>query len=83
MLKRIMIVLIGVIVSSGCIDRYRVIHVPLELDSPCEFAKFTEAEKDSMSEAVGVKIDSNQNNCYENDKANQKIIEVHNEEHRR
>jgi|15BtaG_2_1085339.scaffolds.fasta_scaffold01351_4 hypothetical protein len=82
MIKRIMIVLIGAIVSSGCIDRYRVIHVPLELDSPCEFAKFTEAEKDSMSEAVGVKIDSNQNNCYVNDKANQAIIKKHNEEHK-
>ncbi len=81
MLKKIMIVLIGVIVSSCGTTKVKI-HVPLELTSPCEFTKFTEVEKNSMTEAVGMRIDKNQNNCYANEKANQKILIEHNEKHK-
>lgn len=80
--------LIGVTVFSlfitGCCSREVVtqtIHVPLALQNPCVFEKFTESEKDTMTEAVGRKIFRNQRGCEITHEENTGQVSVHNKAH--
>ncbi len=81
MLKKLLILMIGVLGSSGCIDRYRIIHEDLALEPVCVFQKFTESEKDSMTEEVGRKIYHNQQTCRINEEVNTKLVTSHNKAH--
>lgn len=78
---KIMMVLIGAIVFSGCSTQLKIIHVPVDLKDPCLFEKYTESEKDTMSEEVGRKTARNQNACRIRHQRNNDIIKKHNESH--
>ena len=81
-LLKILILMIGVNASSACsTTKYKIIHKSLELSTPCVFVKFTETEIQSMSEAVGRKIDHNHQNCEIQHKKNNGILAKHNELH--
>ena len=80
---KILMVLIGVIISSSCsTTRYRNIHLDLALQTPCIFEKFTEEEKQVMSEPIGQKIYRNQQSCKIRYQKNYDIISAHNEAHK-
>jgi len=80
---KILTILIGALAFSACSStKYKIIHVPLELPTPCEYEKFTEEEKAAMSEAIGRKIYRNQKSCIIRNQANSDIITIHNELHK-
>ena len=82
-LLKILILTIGVTTSSSCSTiRYKNIHVGLELQTPCIFEKFTEEEKQVMSETIGRKIDHNHQSCEIQHKKNSDILLKHNELHK-
>lgn len=76
-------ILIGVITfsTSACTTKLINVHEPLELENPCVFEKFTETEKDSMTEDVGRKIFRNQKGCEIRAELNRKKAELHNKAH--
>ncbi len=81
MFKRM--ILIGAITFSvvACSHAPVYVHVPLEIDNPCIFEKFSEEEKDTMTEAVGRKIFRNQQACKVRAQLNQDKVTLHNEKH--
>ncbi len=78
----IMTALITTITSNGCVDRYRVIHEPLELGDQCIFEKLTEDEKSLMSESTKRKLGRNYKGCFIRHKSNRDLVESHNELHK-
>jgi len=79
-LRIIVMILTGTIIFS-CSTEYKNIHKPLFIPSQCNFEKFTESEKDSMTENVGRKIYKNQNNCKLRQVRISDIINAHNKAH--
>lgn len=76
--------LILVLLLTGCgTKQIVVIHDPLVIPSQCNFKKFTEEEKDSMTEEVGSKIYQNQERCRIRQVRIDTIIEDHNEAHKK
>ena len=81
-LLKILMIVTGAIGFSGCSTTKHIIaHVDLQLESPCVFEKFTESEKDTMTEDVGRKIYRNQQSCLIHQKANYARIQAHNRLH--
>lgn len=79
---RILLIVIGGLGFSACSTTKHIIaHVDLDLESPCVFEKFSELEKDTMSEEVGKKIYRNQQSCVIHQKANYDKLQVHNRLH--
>jgi len=81
-LLRILILITGATIFEGCtVTRHVTSHADLPTGSPPAFRKFTEEEKDSMTEAVGRKIDWNHQSCILNHKSNVSLIIKHNAIH--
>ena len=81
-LLKILMILIGGTVFNGCSTKYAIIHIPLEIESPCVFEKFTEEEKQAITlEATGRKIYRNQQGCIIRHQKNSAIMQTHNELH--
>ena len=81
-LLKILMITTGALAFNGCsTTRYKIIHVDLELSTPCVFQKFTESEKVAMSGAIGRKIYRNQQSCRILHQKNSGIIQTHNELH--
>ena len=80
-LLKILMILIGGTVFNGCSTKYAIIHIPLEIDNPCVFEKFTEEEKQAMSETTGRRIYRNQQGCIIRHQKNSAIMQTHNELH--
>lgn len=82
-LLKILILIIGVILSSSCsTTRYKIIHLDLESSTPCVFEKFTDLEKQEMSETIGRKIYGNQQSCKIRYQANYDKLSAHNQAHK-
>lgn len=77
--KTLLILVIGATASS-C-STIKMVHVPLDPTPICVFEKFTEKEKDSMTEQVGKKIDRNQQTCLIDRERLYRVIKAHNEAH--
>lgn len=81
-LLKILTILIGAIAFSGCsTTRHIIAHVDLALETPCQFEKFTESEKETMSENVGRKIYRNQQSCKIHYNRNHVMLIQHNKSH--
>ena len=79
---KILMILIGAILLCNCTTtKYKNIHVDLDITQTCIFQPYTESEKDSMSESVGKKTYSNQQECLNEKEKNHAIIQAHNELH--
>jgi len=75
--------LILLLLLTGCGQtKYRVIHKPLAIPSQCNFDKFTEEEKNSMTQDVGMKIYTNQEGCRIRQDRIEYLIKTHNEAHK-
>jgi len=66
---------------SSCGDKYLTTHKPFNLLPNCAFEKFTEEEKNSMTEQVGKKISRNQNGCTSRQMRNESNAKAHNDAH--
>jgi len=71
----------GAITFSGCATKLKVIHKALVIPKNCEFVKFTEAEKETITDQVGKKIYLNQHSCILRQQRINAIISAHNEAH--
>lgn len=82
-LKLILMILIGATISScGTKIKYLNTHVDLVIPSNCDqFERFTEEEKDSMTEDVGRKIYRNNNACEARQARIDELVEAHNKVH--
>ena len=78
---KIILVMTGTIVFSGCSTKYINTHVDLELSNPCVFEKFTVEEKESITDNAGRKILRNQNSCRIRYQRNYDILQIHNTVH--
>jgi len=67
--------------SSGCINRYKVIHEDYNLGEQCVFEKLSEGEKALMSEDTKRKLGRNYKGCFIRHEAEQKRVEAHNNAH--
>jgi len=76
------ITLLTVFMLSACSTRYVNIHKPLTIPTQCNFQKFTENEKGSMIEAVGMKIYQNQEVCRIRQTRIETLIKAHNDAHK-
>ena len=74
-------IMLILLLSACTTTKHVIIHVPIKVESPCVFEKFTEAEKSTMIEEVGRKIRRNQVTCFEKFKTIQKDIDAHNKLH--
>lgn len=76
-------VLIGAtLFSQGCSTKYKNVHVKMTPIEICSFDRFSDEEKETMTNDVGSKIARNQNDCrVDRDKYNT-LIELHNEAHK-
>ena len=82
-LLKILMIITGSLIFSACTSTMHIIaHVDLQLESPCVFEKFTESEKDTITEDVGKKIYRNQLSCEIHSKANYARIQAHNNAHK-
>jgi hypothetical protein len=73
--------LILLLTSCATSTKYIVVHEPLKIKPICIFEKFTEAEKDTMTNEVGSKIYRNQQTCKIKENTAIKDINTHNEAH--
>ena len=79
---KIMMVAIITIISSGCIDRYHVVHDPFLLGDICIFEHLTEPEKALMAEETKRKLGRNYKNCIAREDTETGRVEKHNELHK-
>ena len=75
--------MIAVMLSSCSTTKIKLIHKDLRILSQCNFEKFTDIEKDSMIEDVGIKIWSNQENCRIRQKRITKLTVIKSNKHAR
>ena len=73
--------MIGAITFSCSSTKYKIIHKALIIPTQCNFEKFNESEKESMTELVGRKIYNNQENCRIRQERINSLINAHNEAH--
>ena len=73
--------LLLLLLTGCCSKQIELIHKPLTIPTNCIFEKFTEDEKESMSENVGRKIYKNQITCKVRQKRIGDIIDAHNKAH--
>jgi len=73
--------LLLLLLTGCCSKQIELIHKPLTIQPNCIFEKFTEKEKELMTESVGRKIYKNQITCKVRQTRIGDIIDAHNEAH--